>query len=91
MWGCRVLPAATLSLMGALAFASGFLSSQALADESPTPEQQAAALANVPKDDDPSMTVQSTCFANGKDRHLVADDYFDQFFSGGEKAPTLTP
>ena len=40
---------------------------------------------------DPSMTVQSTCFANGKDRHLVADDYFDQFFTGGEKAPTLKP
>ena len=40
---------------------------------------------------DPSMTVQSTCFANGKDRHLVTDAYYDQFFTGGEKAPTLTP
>lgn len=40
---------------------------------------------------DPSMNVQSTCFANGKDRHLVTDAYFDQFFTGGEKAPTLTP
>ena len=24
------------------------------------------------------MTVQSTCFANGKDLHLVPDEYFDQ-------------
>jgi ribose transport system substrate-binding protein len=47
--------------------------------------------ANIDDYYDPSMTVQSTCFANGKDRHLVADDYFDQFFTGGEKAPTLTP
>ena len=47
--------------------------------------------ANIDDCYDPSMTVQSTCFANGKDRHLVANDYFDQFFSGGEKAPALTP
>ena len=47
--------------------------------------------ANIDAYYDPWMTVQSTCFANGKDRHLVADDYFDQFFTGGEKAPTLTP
>lgn len=33
---------------------------------------------------DPSMTVQSTCFANGKDLHLVPDAYFEQFFTGGE-------
>lgn len=32
---------------------------------------------------DPSMTVQSTCFANGKDLHLVPDEYFQQFFTGG--------
>jgi ribose transport system substrate-binding protein len=31
------------------------------------------------------MTVQSTCFANGKDLHLVPDEYFDQFFTGGQK------
>ncbi len=37
------------------------------------------------------MTVQSTCFANGKDRRLVTDAYYDPFFTGGEKAPTLTP
>jgi hypothetical protein len=30
-------------------------------------------------------------FANGKDRHLVTDAYYDQFFTGGEKAPTPTP
>jgi hypothetical protein len=47
--------------------------------------------ANIDDYYDPSMNVQSTCFANGKDRRLVADDYFDQFFTGGEKAPTLTP
>jgi len=51
MSGCRTLRAATLRLIAALAFAlPGLLSSQAFADESPTPEQQAAALANVPKD-----------------------------------------
>ena len=33
---------------------------------------------------EPSMTVQSTCFANGKDLHLVPDEYFDQFFTGGQ-------
>ncbi|RVB27599.1 hypothetical protein EN904_27095 [Mesorhizobium sp. M7A.F.Ca.CA.001.07.2.1] len=33
---------------------------------------------------DASMTVQSTCFANGKDLHLVPDSYFEQFFTGGE-------
>lgn len=37
----------------------------------------------------PSMTVQSTCFANGKDLHLVDDSYFDQFFRGNEKMPKL--
>jgi hypothetical protein len=49
MWDWRSLPTARAALIGALGFASGFLSSQVLADESPTPEQ-AAALANVPKD-----------------------------------------
>jgi ribose transport system substrate-binding protein len=33
---------------------------------------------------EPSMTVQSICFANGKDLHLVPDEYFDQFFTGGQ-------
>jgi ribose transport system substrate-binding protein len=47
--------------------------------------------ANIDDYYDPSMTVQSTCFANGKDRHLVTDAYYDQFFTGGEKAPMLTP
>jgi ribose transport system substrate-binding protein len=47
--------------------------------------------ANIDDYYDPSMNVQSTCFANGKDRHLVTDAYYDQFFTGGEKAPTLTP
>lgn len=32
---------------------------------------------------DASMTVESTCFANGKDLHLVPNSYFDQFFTGG--------
>ena len=40
---------------------------------------------------EPSMTVQSTCFANGKDPHLVPDSYFDQFFTGGEKRADVTP
>lgn len=39
---------------------------------------------------DPSMTVQSTCFANGKDLHLVADSYFDQFFTGDAKMPNVS-
>jgi ribose transport system substrate-binding protein len=38
---------------------------------------------------DPSMTVQSTCFANGKDLHLVPDSYFDQFFTGDQKVPPV--
>ncbi len=38
----------------------------------------------------PSMTVQSTCFANGDDLHLVPDSYFDPFFSGGKPAPKVT-
>ncbi len=38
---------------------------------------------------DPSMTVQSTCFANGKDLHLVPNSYFDQFFTGDEKVPNV--
>jgi ribose transport system substrate-binding protein len=46
MPGWRTLSVAILGLVAALAL----LASQALADESPTPEQQAAALANVPKD-----------------------------------------
>ena len=47
----RTLRVATLALLGSLVFAqSGLLSAPAFADESPTPEQQAAALANVPKD-----------------------------------------
>ncbi len=37
-----------------------------------------------------SMTVESTCFANGKDLHLVEDSFFDPFFTGGEPAPKLT-
>lgn len=36
-----------------------------------------------------SMTVQSTCFANGKDLHLVPDSYFDPFFTGGQPAPKV--
>jgi ribose transport system substrate-binding protein len=44
MSGWRTLRVATLGLIG------GLLSSQAFADDGPTPEQQAAALANVPKD-----------------------------------------
>ena len=36
---------------------------------------------------DPSMTVESTCFANGKDLHLVPNSYFEQFFTGGEPRP----
>ena len=51
MSACRTLRAVTLGLIGGLVVAlPGLLSSQALADEGPTPEQQAAALANVPKD-----------------------------------------
>jgi ribose transport system substrate-binding protein len=46
MSGWRTLSVAILGPVAALAL----LASQALADESPTPEQQAAALANVPKD-----------------------------------------
>ncbi len=38
-----------------------------------------------------SMTEQSTCFANGKDLHLVPDSYFDQFFDGAGEVPQLTP
>ncbi|HTW26546.1 MAG TPA: substrate-binding domain-containing protein [Acetobacteraceae bacterium] len=38
---------------------------------------------------EPSMTVQSTCFANGKDLHLVPDSYFDQFFTGNETMPKI--
>jgi ribose transport system substrate-binding protein len=37
----------------------------------------------------PSMTVQSTCFANGTDLHLVPDSYFAQFFTGDEKPPAV--
>jgi ABC-type sugar transport system substrate-binding protein len=33
---------------------------------------------------EPSMTLRSTCFANGKDLHLVPDEYFDQFFTGDQ-------
>lgn len=36
------------------------------------------------------MTVQSTCFANGKDIHLVADSYFDQFFTGDGEVPKVS-
>jgi ribose transport system substrate-binding protein len=39
---------------------------------------------------EPSMTIQSTCFANGKDLHLVPDSYFDQFFTGDEPIPKVT-
>jgi hypothetical protein len=44
MSGWWTLRVATLGVIG------GLISSQAFADETPTPEQQAAALANVPKD-----------------------------------------
>jgi hypothetical protein len=44
MSGWRTLRVATLGLIG------GLLSSQAFADDSPTPDKQAAALANVPED-----------------------------------------
>jgi ribose transport system substrate-binding protein len=40
---------------------------------------------------DPSMTVQSTCWADGKDPRLVSDDYFDQFFTGGNPAAKVSP
>lgn len=39
---------------------------------------------------EPAMTVQSTCFANGKDLHLVSDGYFDQFFTGDAQVPRVT-
>lgn len=39
---------------------------------------------------DSSMTVESTCFANGKDLHLVPDSYFEQFFTGGNERPKVT-
>ena len=38
---------------------------------------------------EPSMTVQSTCFANGKDLHLVPDSYFDQFVTGNSPMPKV--
>lgn len=38
---------------------------------------------------EPSMTVESTCFANGKDLHLVPNEYFAQFFTGGEPRPEV--
>jgi ribose transport system substrate-binding protein len=47
--------------------------------------------ANIDDYYDPSMTVQSTCFANGKDRHLVPDSYFDQFFTGDQSPAKVTP
>ncbi len=47
--------------------------------------------ANVDDYYEPSMTVQSTCFGNGKDRHLVSDAFFDQFFDGGDPAPAVMP
>jgi ribose transport system substrate-binding protein len=40
---------------------------------------------------EPSMTVQSTCFANGKDLHLVPDDYFEPFFTGEQPVPKIAP
>ena len=41
---------------------------------------------------DPSMTLQSTCWADPKDGRLVPDSYIDQFLSGGQKLPVeLTP
>ncbi|WP_307437570.1 substrate-binding domain-containing protein [Labrys monachus] len=48
-------------------------------------------ITNANLDDyyEPSMTVQSTCFANGKDLHLVDDAYFDQFFTGDAKVPKV--
>jgi ribose transport system substrate-binding protein len=33
----------------------------------------------------PAMTVQSTCWADPADKRFVADSYFDQFFTGGQK------
>jgi ribose transport system substrate-binding protein len=38
---------------------------------------------------DASMTVESTCFANGKDLHLVPDSYWEQFFTGDQKVPEV--
>jgi ribose transport system substrate-binding protein len=41
---------------------------------------------------DPSMTLDSTCWANPKDGRLVSDAYLDQFFTGNEKLPVqITP
>jgi hypothetical protein len=37
------------------------------------------------------MTVQDTCWADPRDGRLVADDYFDQFFAGGQPQPTILP
>lgn len=39
----------------------------------------------------PSMTVQSNCFADGKDRSMVDDVYFDQFFTGGNPRAHVDP
>jgi len=32
----------------------------------------------------PGMTPQSTSWCDPPDHHLVADNYFDQFFKGGK-------
>ena len=36
-----------------------------------------------------SMTIESTCFANGKDLHLVPTSYWEQFFTGENKRPEV--
>ncbi len=41
---------------------------------------------------DPSMNLQSTCWADPKDGRLISSDYLNSFFTGGEKLPVeLTP
>jgi ribose transport system substrate-binding protein len=39
----------------------------------------------------PGMTVQDTCWADPPDGRLVPDDYFDQFFTGGQPQPKILP
>lgn len=37
------------------------------------------------------MTVQSTCWADGKNPRLVPDSYFDQYFTGGSAPAKVEP
>jgi hypothetical protein len=39
----------------------------------------------------PGMTVQDTCWADPPDGRLVPDDYFGQFFTGGQPQPKILP